>query len=83
MVVIIDGTAPMKTLTNNPIINAMKTSPESLQAILAQKLEQYFNMRKPITTASDAERRRIEIASGKLFAELVELGARAYRTGSH
>lgn len=61
----------------------MKTSPESLQAIIAQKLEQYWEMRKPLTTVSDAERRAIEKSSGKLFAELIELGARAYRTGSH
>ena len=58
----------------------MNTPLESLQDIHAQKLEQYFEMRQSLTTVSDSDRRSIEKVSGKLFAELVELGARAYPT---
>ena len=58
----------------------MKTSLESLQDIHAQKLEEYFAMRKPLNEASDSERRSIEKSSGKLFTEIVELGAHAYPT---
>jgi hypothetical protein len=58
----------------------MKKSSEILQAIHTQKTAVYFAMRKSLTTASDSERRALEKASGKLFSELVELGARAYPT---
>ena len=58
----------------------MNTSLESLQDTHTQKTAVYFAMRKSLTTATDSERRALEKASGKLFTELVELGARAYPT---
>jgi len=56
----------------------MDTQTATLQNLHAQKIAQYFEMRKPLTTASDDERRAIEKASGKLFSEIVELGAIVY-----
>jgi len=56
----------------------MNTQAETFEKLHAQKVEQYFAMRKQIPTADDETRRALEKASGKLFAETVELGARLY-----
>tara|TARA_Y100000114_G_C11732708_1_gene314480 strand:- start:612 stop:806 length:195 start_codon:yes stop_codon:yes gene_type:complete len=56
----------------------MDTQTDTLQNLHSQKIDKYFEMRKRFATASDDERREIEKASGKLFSEIVELGARAY-----
>tara|TARA_R100000388_G_C7238882_1_gene159859 strand:+ start:1456 stop:1650 length:195 start_codon:yes stop_codon:yes gene_type:complete len=56
----------------------MEAQTVTLQKLHSKKIEQYFNMRKSLTTASDKDRRAIEKASGKLFSEIVELGAKVY-----
>ena len=55
----------------------MKTNLEKLHH---QKTNEYFQMRRALTSANDRERRALEKASGKLFSELVQLGSRVYPT---
>jgi hypothetical protein len=46
--------------------------------IHSQKINEYFKMRENLSALSDNERRSIEKKSGKLFSEIVELGAELY-----
>jgi ABC-type long-subunit fatty acid transport system fused permease/ATPase subunit len=61
----------------------MNAQSETLEKLHAQKVEQYFAMRKQLTTADDETRRALEKASGKLFTETVEMGARLYPSQHH